>query len=909
MLGFFPAVLTITAGAKAGSPFDPLWWHVFSAGSLFGWRNSAGRMRFRNGWLETGKGQAKALALDTPIPTPSGWTTMGALVDGDTVLGADGAPCRVLKAHSIVTGQDCYRLTFDDGSMVVANAGHLWRTEMRKSGALGHGDATRGVPLNDRGGWRQGVRTTAEIAATVRYKNGPHQSANHSVALTGEISLPDADLPLPPYALGYWLGDGDSDCARVTIGDRDAEEAARLMTAVGVCVGNRQGHGSGAAGRYSINLSGAIVRDGFGARLKRLGLLGAKHIPAIYLRASASQRRALLMGLMDTDGTVTAGQCSFTSVSERLAVDVHELVVSLGIKATLVRSVAKLRGVDICAAFRVNFYSDGRSPVFGLNRKQDRVAPTHGRRRLSGDRKIIRCEMVASVPVRCISVDSPDSMFLCSRAMIPTHNSPLMAAIGLYLMGYYGIARSEIYSIGQDRATANVLFKDATAMCRAPIPVPEGEELDEADTMEARGEVVIRGELDNAWKIEHPESNSKFQSLANGEAISGPRPTAVLADEIHEFKSAHSIETWKRAIAKMPGDALMLLGTNTPATTQLVGTDYSEFYQKVAKGEIVDDEAFAFIARVDKADREAVFDNEACWQKALPALGITFPVENIRGEVNTARVLLSTAMSVKRLYFGIPIGSADFWIAEEAWAAVQGPVDPEDMRGLPCWLALDLSQKNDLTALTAAWQGDDGHLFAKTWYWTTRAGLEDRAKADQAPYDQWVAQGHMEAVPGAVIDKTFVAAKVAELCAEHDVQMLAFDVAGMADFISACDQIGFEVWRWKGENEEQGSGLKMMSHAQGTRVMFEDRQLCMPRSIERLEDRILTRGITVDASPVTYSCAANAQIIADGQKNRAFDKRKSRGRIDGMVTLAMATGAALAVESAPAANEPQIFVF
>ena len=72
---------------------------------------------------------------------------------------------------------------------------------------------------------------------------------------------------------------------------------------------------------------------------------------------------------------------------------------------------------------------------------------------------------------------------------------------------------------------------------------------------------MIRGEGDNAWKIEFPEVGGKFQSLANGDAISGPRPTMVAADEIHEFKTNTSIETWKRAIAKMPGDALMLLGT------------------------------------------------------------------------------------------------------------------------------------------------------------------------------------------------------------------------------------------------------------------------------------------------------------------------------------------------------------
>ena len=75
---------------------------------------------------------------------------------------------------------------------------------------------------------------------------------------------------------------------------------------------------------------------------------------------------------------------------------------------------------------------------------------------------------------------------------------------------------------------------------------------DEGESLEAGGEAIIRGEGDNAWKIEFPETGSKFQALANSDAISGPRPTAVLADEIHEFKSSYPIETWRRAIAKMP---------------------------------------------------------------------------------------------------------------------------------------------------------------------------------------------------------------------------------------------------------------------------------------------------------------------------------------------------------------------
>jgi phage terminase large subunit-like protein len=466
--------------------------------------------------------------------------------------------------------------------------------------------------------------------------------------------------------------------------------------------------------------------------------------------------------------------------------------------------------------------------------------------------------------------------------------SPLMAGLGLYAMGWCEFERSQVYSIAANKQTANVLFKDAAAMCRAQVPG-----YDDDESLQSLGHVVLRGELDNAWKIEHPASGSFFLPLAGGEQQSGPRPRMVLADEIHEFTTDGQILTWEAAIAKVAGSAMMVLGTNTPATSQIVGTARSETAQKIAKGELKDDTQFAFIARVDKADRETVFDNETCWAKALPALGVTFPVSNIREQVQTAKTRISTASSCKRLYFGIPTGAADFWIDEESWAAVLGKVDEAELKGCKCWLSLDLSKKNDLTALTATWIGEAiDQLWSKSWYWTTEAGLPDRAKSDHAPYQDWVDLGHLTAVPGPTIDKTFVAAQVAAICAVHDVQELVFDPAQIADFEAACDEIGFPAWRFRGPDEPTGEGLKMVAHAQGTRVLFEDRQYCMPRSIERLEDRILEKTIVIDNSPVTYSCAANAALIEDGMKNRAFDKKRSRGRIDGLVTIAMGAGAA-----------------
>lgn len=468
--------------------------------------------------------------------------------------------------------------------------------------------------------------------------------------------------------------------------------------------------------------------------------------------------------------------------------------------------------------------------------------------------------------------------------------SPMMAGLGLYAMGFCDFNRSQVYSIAADKRTSMVLFKDAVAMCRAPIP-----EYDEHETLEELGHVLLRGEGDNVWKIEHPATQSFFLPLADGKKQSGPRPRMVLADEIHEFTSIDQILTWQRAIDKIAGSAMMVLGSNTPAVSQHIGTEIADTAMAVAKGDVRNDTAFAFVARTDKKDWETIFENERNWGKSLPALGITYPITNIREAVEAARTSLSTAASIKRLYFGINIGAADFWIAEEKWSAVQAPIDTATiaaLRGCKCWLSLDLSKKNDLTALTATWIDGAGILWQKTWYWTVADRLAERAKNDNAPYEKWVDEKYLTAVPGTTIDKTFVAARVAELDAEHDVVELVFDPAQMADFEAACEEIGLAVWKYEGPDKPEGNGLKLVKHAQGPKVMFEDRQYCMPRSIERYEDRILKETIVIDDSPVTYMCASNVAIFEDGLKNRAFDKKRSRGRIDGVVTGAMGAGAA-----------------
>lgn len=215
------------------------------------------------------------------------------------------------------------------------------------------------------------------------------------------------------------------------------------------------------------------------------------------------------------------------------------------------------------------------------------------------------------------------------------------------------------------------------------------------------------------------------------------------------------------------------------------------------------------------------------------------------------------------------------------------------MVGSPCWLSLDLSKKNDLTALSACWR-KELRLYVKTWYFTTKAGILDRSRDDNVPYDKWAEDPKvpLEAVPGATIDYEFVGAKVKALVDRHDVQFLTFDPAKIGDFIDACGRIDFPTWKYEGPDKPEGEGLKLVSHGQGTRIVFVERALCMPKSIEKLEDAILDGTVTIDASPVTTMCASNAIIVSDPMNNRAFDKKRSRGRIDGMVSIAQVAGAA-----------------
>lgn len=341
-------------------------------------------------------GVGKALALDTPLPTPTGWTTMGDIAVGDELIGADGRPTRVVATTDVMLGRPCYEVEFSDGTVIVADAEHQWLTETRASRKSAQAAAV-GYNRSKNQRTFAAVRTTAEIAGTLRCDTLDRR-LNHSVVNARALDLPEHELLIPPYTLGAWLGDGTSAAAQITTAD---PELIMRIEADGV-VGTLQ------------------------ARLRTLGVLGNKHIPLEYLRGSEAQRRALLAGLLDTDGTVTAGGAvQFSVTNHRLASDAAELIVSLGYRCQTSTKRVRGRRESSGIAYTLTFSTDDE--VFALQRKailhKERRAATGTVR--SGSRFIVDVRRVETVPVRCVEVDNDSHLYLASRAMIPTHNSTL----------------------------------------------------------------------------------------------------------------------------------------------------------------------------------------------------------------------------------------------------------------------------------------------------------------------------------------------------------------------------------------------------------------------------------------------------------------------------------------------------
>jgi deoxycytidine triphosphate deaminase len=348
--------------------------------------------------------EGKALAVSTRIPTTTGWTTMGGVRVGDVVFDERGQPCRVVAASEVMLGRPCLRVVFSDNQEIVADAHHQWLTFAKRD--RDHG---RGHPR---------IVTTAEMATSLRTRG----EYTHQVQLAAPVQCAEQDLPVDPYVLGVWLGDGTSAGAVITTADEAIIEEIRGAGYAVAPTPRPLEYRIGGTGHTRNAGSGRYERNGsLSSALRNLGLLGDKRVPAQYLRSSIAQRSALLAGLMDSDGHVdTYGRCEFVSTREVLADAVVELAASLGFRPVKRKKRAVLHGVDHGPCYQVKFTP--RRPVFRLPRKL-------ARQKQGGKghafRAVVDVQRVGSEPVRCIQVSAPSGLFLVGETFIPTHNSSL----------------------------------------------------------------------------------------------------------------------------------------------------------------------------------------------------------------------------------------------------------------------------------------------------------------------------------------------------------------------------------------------------------------------------------------------------------------------------------------------------
>jgi phage terminase large subunit-like protein len=374
--------------------------------------------------LLAGRGAGKQLCVDTPIPTPSGWVRNGDLKGGDLVFDERGNVCSVVQAHPISMPKTAYRLTFNDGSVIDADGEHLWSTmthrarkQMTRHGIKRVPDdwATYRHPIINchqtvMGYVGSEVLTTQQIKGTLT--QGRRGDLNHCVPTAQPLNLPEADLPIDPYLLGSWLGDGSSKDQAIW---GHAED-------IGLIESHAQSLGYETVRKHDQGNTWSVRVIGLAKQLKSLGILGNKHVPQAYLRSSIDQRLALLQGLMDTDGYQDAKLAEFCNTNQRLADSVYELAVSLGEKPVLKESRAMLHGRDCGEKYRVTWRWNRFNP-FRMARKRDRLAAPEGQSFKHGHRMIVLVEEIASKPMRCITVDSPSRLYLAGEAMIPTHNT------------------------------------------------------------------------------------------------------------------------------------------------------------------------------------------------------------------------------------------------------------------------------------------------------------------------------------------------------------------------------------------------------------------------------------------------------------------------------------------------------
>lgn len=355
--------------------------------------------------------------------------------------------------------------------------------------------------------------------------------------------------------------------------------------------------------------------------------------------------------------------------------------------------------------------------------------------------------------------------------------------------------------------------------------------------------------------------NVEYRALAaDGKTAHGLSPALAILDEVGQIRGSQSdfIDAIITSQGAHAAPLLIAISTQAPNDNDLFSIWLDDAKSSQDK---------RIVCHLYEADKDAGVMDRNGWRSANPAMGKFRSQQDVEEQAERAARMPSFEPTFRNLVLNQRVEMAAPFVSRSVWTANNGEINESLFYEAPVYVGLDLSAKNDLTAMVLmAFDGQKWHV--KPYFWTPEKGIFDRAKRDRAPYDVWSDQGYIRAIPGASIDYEAVGREIADILDGMNLQAVAFD-----------------RWRFdilKKELNDLGIELPLVQFGQG----FRD----MAPAIDTLETLLLNQQIAHAGHPVLTMCMANAKIEQDAAGNRKLNKQKATGRIDGAVALAMAAG-------------------
>jgi phage terminase large subunit-like protein len=369
--------------------------------------------------------------------------------------------------------------------------------------------------------------------------------------------------------------------------------------------------------------------------------------------------------------------------------------------------------------------------------------------------------------------------------------------------------------------------------------------------------------------------NTEYQALAaEAGTAHGLSPVLAIHDEMGQVRG--EFDPFIEAIETAQGaydDALQIvISTQAPNDADMLSIRIDDAKRSGDP---------TIVCHVYAASQDADMGDPKAWEAANPALGSFRSLVEITNKAAEAQRMPSVENSFRNLYLNQRVTRHTPFVSPSIWKACAGPVDDAAFYEGPVYGGLDLSLTTDLTALVLIAM-KDGVWHIKPVFWTPESTLADRSKKDRTPYDAWVRDGFMKATPGPAVEYDFVARDIAALTEGMDIRKIGFDRHRMKTLQAELDRLDVVL-----PFEEFGQGFVSMGPA-----------------VDRAEIEFLHERFRHGGHPVMTMCAANAIIVQDAAGNRKMDKSKSTGRIDGMISLAMAVGVAGLDAAEPEACSP-----